>query len=103
MSIPKLDAVEDFTVAFGSPFAPRPQAHRYKNTHVTASFDMVAIGCWSMDVYFDGKSGAYQPGYYRGVIDTVTRPSKTGIQKLDVDFPDGRTNAKIDLKQPQIY
>ena len=29
----------------------------------------------ALDVYFDGKSGAYQPGYYRGVIDTVTRPS----------------------------
>ena len=37
-------------------------------------------------VYFDGKSGAYDPGYYFGTVDTATTPSKTGIQKLDVDF-----------------
>jgi len=50
----------------------------------------------ALDVFFDGKDGAYQPGYYRGVIDTATTPSKTGIQKLDIDFPDDRTSAKIE-------
>ena len=57
----------------------------------------------ALDVFFDGKDGAYQPGYYRGVIDTATTPSKTGIQKLDIDFPDDRTSAKIDLKRSQLY
>ena len=38
----------------------------------------------------------YPAGFYRGIIDTATTPSKTGIQKLDIDFPDDRTNAKID-------
>ena len=35
----------------------------------------------ALDVFFDGKDGAYQPGYFRGVIDTATTPSKTGIQR----------------------
>ena len=56
-----------------------------------------------MDVYFDDKDAAYPSGYYRGVVDTATTPSKTEIQKLDVDFPDDRTNAKIDLKRSQLY
>ena len=38
----------------------------------------------ALDVYFDGKDSAYPAGYYRGVVDTATQPSKTGIQKLDV-------------------
>ena len=37
-------------------------------------------------VYFDGTDATYQPGYYFGTVDTATAPSKTGIQKLDVDF-----------------
>ena len=37
------------------------------------------------------------------MIDTATAPSKTGIQKLDVDFPDDRTSARLDLKRSQIY
>ena len=57
----------------------------------------------ALDVFFDGKDGAYQPGYYRGVIDTATTPSKTGIQKVDIDFPDDRTSAATDLKRSQIY
>ena len=45
------------------------------------------------------KTPRIQPDvYYRGIIDTATRPSKTGIQKLDIDFPDDRGNAKIDLE-----
>ena len=57
----------------------------------------------ALDVYFDGKDTAYPAGYYRGVIDTATTPSKTGIQKLDVDFPDDRTSARLDLKRSQVY
>ena len=57
----------------------------------------------AIDIYFDGKDSAYPSGYYRGVVDTATQPSKTGIQKLDIDFPDDRTNAKIDLKRSQLY
>ena len=57
----------------------------------------------ALDVFFDGKDSAYPAGYYRGVIDTATTPSKTGIQKVDIDFPDDRTSAKIDLKRSQIY
>ena len=53
-------------------------------------------------MYFDGKDGAYEPGYYFGTVDTATAPSKTGIQKLEVDFDD-RTHAKIDLKRTQLY
>ena len=56
----------------------------------------------AIDIYFDGKDAAYPAGYYRGVIDTATTPSKTGIQKLDVDFPDDRTSARLDLKRSQI-
>ncbi len=54
-------------------------------------------------VYFDGKDGAYEPGYYFGTVDTATLPSKTGIQKLNIDFPDDRTNAKVDLKRSQLF
>ena len=36
----------------------------------------------AIDIYFDGKDATYPAGYYRGVIDTATTPSKTGIQKL---------------------
>ena len=50
----------------------------------------------AIDIYFDGKDATYPAGYYRGVIDTATTPSKTGIQKLDVDFPDDRTSAPPD-------
>ena len=57
----------------------------------------------ALDVYFDGKDGGYNAGYYRGTIDTATAPSATGIQKLDVDFPDDRTAARLDLKQSQLY
>ena len=57
----------------------------------------------AIDIYFDGKDATYPAGYYRGVIDTATTPSKTGIQKLDVDFPDDRTSARLDLKRSQIY
>jgi hypothetical protein len=56
-----------------------------------------------MRVYFDGKGGAYDPGYYYGTVDTATAPSKTGIQKLGVDFDMDRTNTKIDLKRSQLY
>ena len=57
----------------------------------------------ALDVFFDGKDGAYQPGYYRGIVDVAGAPSKTGIQKLDIDFPDDRTSAAIDLKRSQLY
>ena len=33
----------------------------------------------ALDVFFDGKDSAYPAGYYRGVFDTATQPSKTGI------------------------
>jgi hypothetical protein len=45
----------------------------------------------ALDVFFDGKDGAYQPGYYRGIVDVAGAPSKTGIQKVDIDFPDDNT------------
>jgi hypothetical protein len=54
-------------------------------------------------VYFDGTDATYQPGYYFGTVDTATAPSKTGIQKLDVDFDMDRTNTKIELKRSQLY
>jgi hypothetical protein len=54
-------------------------------------------------VYFDGKDGAYDPGYYFGTVDTATTPSKTGIQKLGIGFDMDRTNTKIDLRQSQLY
>ena len=57
----------------------------------------------ALDVFFDGKDGAYQSGYYRGIVDVAGAPTKRGIQKLDIDFPDDRTNAKIDLKRSQLY
>ena len=55
----------------------------------------------ALDVYFDGKDTAFPAGYYRGVIDTATTPSKTGIQKLDVDFPDDRTKAATIVSETQ--
>jgi hypothetical protein len=57
----------------------------------------------ALDVYFDGKEGGYDAGYYRGTVDTATAPSATGIQKLDVDVPDDRTAARLDLKQSQLH
>ena len=57
----------------------------------------------ALDVFFDGKDGAYQPGYYRGIVDVANAPTKRGIQKLDVDFPDDRTSAKIDLLRSQLF
>ena len=57
----------------------------------------------AIDIFFDGKDSAYPAGYYRGVIDTATTPSKTGIQKLDVDFPDDRTSARLDLKRSHSF
>ena len=70
---------------------------------------LAAVTTWpvrpgqALDVFFDGKDSAYQPGYYRGIVDVAGAPTKRGIQKLDIDFPDDRTNAKIDLKRSQLY
>ena len=56
-----------------------------------------------IDVFFDGKQGAYESGYYRGIVDEATAPNAKGTQKLEVDFLDDLTSTKIDLNKDQLY
>ena len=61
----------------------------------------------ALDVYYSGsndpKDGIYDPGYYRGVIDRIWKPTATGIQKVRIDYPDDSTNDTIELTRDQLY
>ena len=45
----------------------------------------------AIDVFFnkpDSGAGTWKPGFYRGIVDTATKPTaKTKSQKVEVDFP----------------
>ena len=61
----------------------------------------------ALDVYYSGsndpKDGIYDPGYYRGVIDRIWKPTATGIQKVRIDYPDDSTYDTIELTRDQLY
>ena len=61
----------------------------------------------ALDVWFnrgdDMNTGVFKPGYYRGIIDKVAAPTKTGIQTAQVDFVDDDTRATVDLRRDQLY
>ena len=48
----------------------------------------------ALDVFFDKSTdpavGVYPAGFYRGLVDTASKPSARGTQKLMLDFDDLR-------------
>lgn len=59
----------------------------------------------AIDVYFPRTQNAkenFEAGYYRGIVDKVGAPTATGIQKLDIDFPDEYTSTTLRLKKNNL-
>eukprot|EP01043_Picozoa_sp_COSAG02_P065631 COSAG02_NODE_9962_length_2063_cov_10.244681_1_plen_601_part_01 len=60
----------------------------------------------AIDMFYDRstdpKVGLYPAGFYRGIIDRATRPSKTGLQKLTVDFDDLTRDKDIVLREKDL-
>ena len=60
----------------------------------------------AIDVFFnkpDSGAGTWKPGFYRGIVDTATKPTaKTKSQKVEVDFPGDMSSSEIKMTEKSI-
>ena len=60
----------------------------------------------ALDVWFNKSTdpgiGTWNAGYFRGVVDKVTKPTPKGIQTLEVDYPDEMTSGDLQLVRQQL-
>ena len=60
----------------------------------------------ALDVFFnkpESGAGGWKPGYYRGIVDSVTKPTKqTKSQTVEVDFPGDLSSSEIKVTEKSI-
>ena len=60
----------------------------------------------ALDVFFnkpESGAGGWKPGYYRGIVDSATKPTKqTKSQTVEVDFPGDLSSSEIKVTEKSI-